>query len=118
MQRLDKIFTKKKPIIGMVHLRPLPGSPLYDPASMGMKKILETAKEEAKMLEDKPFMKLREKIEGCDLYPKETIVVDYPKLQSYIARAHSDGHIPTYVVWHLGRPCADIGGITIFQNIL
>ena len=52
MQRLDKIFTKKKPIIGMVHLRPLPGSPLYDPASMGMKKILETAKEEAKMLED------------------------------------------------------------------
>ena len=73
---------------------------------------------EAKMLEDKPFMKLREKIEGCDLYPKETIVVDYPKLQSYIARAHSDGHIPTYVVWHLGRPCADIGGITIFQNVL
>ena len=73
---------------------------------------------EAKMLEDKPFMKIREKIAGCDLYPKETIVVDYPKLQSYIARAHGDGHVPTYVIWHLGRPCADIGGITVFQNVL
>ena len=52
MQRLDKIFTKKKPIIGMVHLRPLPGSPLYDPTVMGMNKILEIAREEAKMLED------------------------------------------------------------------
>lgn len=52
MSRLDKIFVNKKPIIGMVHLRPLPGSPLYDPINMGMKKILETAREEAKMLED------------------------------------------------------------------
>ena len=52
MQRLDKIFTKKKPIIGMVHLRPLPGSPLYDPSVMGMNRILEIAREEAKILED------------------------------------------------------------------
>lgn len=52
MERLDKIFANKKPIIGMVHLRPLPGSPLYDPAQMGMKRILEIAREEAKQLED------------------------------------------------------------------
>ena len=51
MERLDKILKNKKPIIGMVHLRPLPGSPLYDPTTMGMEKILETAREEAKMLE-------------------------------------------------------------------
>lgn len=51
MKRLDKIFVNRKPIIGMVHLRPLPGSPLYEPTTMGMKKIIEIAKEEAKMLE-------------------------------------------------------------------
>lgn len=51
MKRFEKIFTKEKPIIGMVHLRPLPGSPLYNPILMDMKKIISIAKEEAKMLE-------------------------------------------------------------------
>ena len=48
---LDSIFTHQKPIIGMIHLRPLPGSPLYDPASMGMDQIIATAVEEAKILQ-------------------------------------------------------------------
>lgn len=51
MGRLEHIFKQKKPVIGMVHLRPLPGSPLYDPAGMGMDKIIGTAVEEAKILE-------------------------------------------------------------------
>ena len=41
-----------KPVIGMVHLRPLPGSAMYDPAVMDMKKILKIAVEEACMLEE------------------------------------------------------------------
>lgn len=52
MRQLQSIFREKKPIIGMVHLRPLPGSPMYDPASMDMEKILEIAVEEAKKLQD------------------------------------------------------------------
>lgn len=48
---LASIFTKEKPIIGMIHLRPLPGSPLYDPHTMNMDRIIETAVEEAKILE-------------------------------------------------------------------
>jgi membrane complex biogenesis BtpA family protein len=52
MDRIKDIFTNSKPIIGMVHLRPLPGSPKYNPVSMGMKKIIAKAKEEAKILED------------------------------------------------------------------
>ena len=52
MTRFDKLFSVSKPIIGMVHLRPLPGSPLYDPINMDMKRILAIAKDEAKMLED------------------------------------------------------------------
>lgn len=48
---LNQIFKEVKPIIGMVHLRALPGSPLYDPSAMDMKKILSIAVEEAKILE-------------------------------------------------------------------
>lgn len=51
MERFSDIFRVKKPVIGMVHLRPLPGSPLYDPTTMNMKKIISTAIEEAKILE-------------------------------------------------------------------
>ena len=51
MKDIYTIFKQKKPVIGMVHLRPLPGSPLYDPVGMDMKKILATAVEEAKLLE-------------------------------------------------------------------
>ena len=47
----ETIFTNKKPIIGMVHLGPLPGSALYDRHKLGMDKILEKAVEEAKILE-------------------------------------------------------------------
>ena len=49
-RELKNVFATEKPIIGMVHLRPLPGSPGYDPVSMGMDKILENAVEEAKKL--------------------------------------------------------------------
>ena len=49
--RLFNLFQKEKPIIGMVHLRPLPGSPGYDPVSMGMDRIIQIAVEEAKKLE-------------------------------------------------------------------
>lgn len=51
MNHLEQIFTQKKPIIGMVHLRPLPGSPMYDKDGLNMKKVLEIALEEAKKLE-------------------------------------------------------------------
>ncbi|MEG0127055.1 MAG: BtpA/SgcQ family protein, partial [Clostridia bacterium] len=52
MNKLETLFVNPKPVIGMVHLRPLPGSPLYDPINMGMKRILAIARDEAKMLED------------------------------------------------------------------
>ena len=48
---LDRIFKYTKPIIGMIHLKALPGAPLYDPVNMDMKKILSIAVEEAKILE-------------------------------------------------------------------
>jgi len=65
----NNIFTTQKPIIGMVHLKPLPGSPEYD-AQGGMDSIISHAVAEARRLEeggvdalqienqfDRPFLK-------------------------------------------------------------
>lgn len=72
---------------------------------------------EAKVLDGKPFMKVHDLLKDSGLYPKETIVVDLPKLNHYIDRWREDGIVPTYLVWYLGRPCDDVGGITIFQDL-
>lgn len=47
---LETIFDNRKPIIGMVHLRPLPGAPLYRPGSM--KDVLAIARDEALLLQE------------------------------------------------------------------
>lgn len=46
---IDKIFGVQKPIIGMVHLLPLPGSPFYQKNEM--KDVIKRAVSEAKILE-------------------------------------------------------------------
>ena len=74
----DKIFNNEKPIIGMVHLLPLPGSPLFD-FDGGMTKIIDRAFEETRILIeggvdgiqfenqwDRPFEK------GTDIKPETT----------------------------------------------
>ncbi len=76
---------------------------------------------EAKYLEGKAFMKIKEKIVD-KLEPKEALVVDEPKLISYFECKENDfkkynRNIPIYLVWKFDRPCKDIGGITIFQEI-
>ena len=50
MKRFREIFHTERPIIGMVHLLPLPGSPRYEPG--GMKKVFERAEEESLILEE------------------------------------------------------------------
>ncbi len=72
---------------------------------------------EAKMLNDKPFMKVHELLSGHDLFPKETIVVDTPKLDSYLKRRAEEPTVPTFIVWTLGRPCEGLQGSTIFQSV-
>jgi membrane complex biogenesis BtpA family protein len=50
MKRLKALFHTEKPIIGMVHLLPLPGSPRYEAG--GMEKVFERAEEESLILEE------------------------------------------------------------------
>jgi len=76
---------------------------------------------EAKFLEGFAFMKA-EKLLGDHLKPKETLVVDEPKLLSYFECKTNDlrqqgRDIPIYVVWKFDRPCKDLGGISIFQEV-
>jgi membrane complex biogenesis BtpA family protein len=48
-ERFVNIFGTSKPIIGMVHLKPLPGAPRYD-SGAGMGQIIETALKDAEAL--------------------------------------------------------------------
>ena len=49
MTVFEELFKVKKPLLGMVHFPPLPGSPLYD-AGAGMQKIRDTALRDAEAL--------------------------------------------------------------------
>ena len=48
--KLKATFGSDKPIIGMVHLPPLPGSPLYDPKG-GMRKIVDSCAKDIEALQ-------------------------------------------------------------------
>ena len=73
---------------------------------------------EAKYLEGQAFMKSKSMI---GLFPKEALVVDEPKLDSYVECKANDRNmgknIPVFVVWKFDRPCRDVGGITVFQEV-
>ncbi len=73
---------------------------------------------EAKFLEGQAFMRSKERV---GLYAKETLVVDEPKLQSYFKCKEIDRmngkEIPIYVVWKFDKPCSDVGGIVVFQEV-
>ncbi len=49
---LTKIFKGPKPIIAMIHLRPLPGSPLYKPENIDFSEVIDIAVKEAELLKD------------------------------------------------------------------
>jgi|GEM_PF-2033071 len=79
------------------------------------------ARVEAKYLEGKAFMKVGQMIKD-PLYPKEALVVDEPKLKHYFECKARDleaykRNIPIFVVWKYDRPCADVGGICIYQEV-
>ncbi|RFM30295.1 hypothetical protein DXN05_04850 [Deminuibacter soli] len=79
------------------------------------------ARVEAKYLEGKAFMKVAQMIKD-PLNPKETLVIDKPKLKSYFECKVRDKEkckreIPIFVVWKYDRPCADVGGICIYQEV-
>lgn len=74
---------------------------------------------EAKYLRGKAFVNSYQTV---GLRPKETLVVDEPKLLHYFSCKEADANlhkrqVPLFVVWMFDRPCEDIGRITVFQEI-
>src|SRR5258708_36551191 len=51
---IERLVGRRSALIGMIHLRPLPGSPRYDQRG-GVEAIYELALREGKMLEDAGF---------------------------------------------------------------
>ena len=54
MQNFRRVFGDTKPVIGMVHLGALPGSPLYD-ANAGLEGLLQAARADLRALQDAGF---------------------------------------------------------------
>jgi membrane complex biogenesis BtpA family protein len=50
IQEMNMLFGTTKPIIGMLHLKPLPGSPIYDGKGLG--KVIDVALKDAQALVD------------------------------------------------------------------
>lgn len=48
VKEIEMLFKTKKPIIGTLHLKPLPGSPIYD--GQGLGKVIESAMKDAKAM--------------------------------------------------------------------
>lgn len=73
---------------------------------------------EAKFLDGQAFVKSKN---YTGLYAKEALVIDEPKLLSYFSCKSADKNmgknIPIYIVWKFDRPCSDVGGIAVFQEI-
>jgi len=97
----SELFAVSKPIIGMVHLRPLPGSPLYEPGSMDA--VCATACEEALLLQqggvdgvqieniwDYPYLK-------CDEIGYETVAA----LTAAAVRVKETVQLPVGINCHL-----------------
>jgi hypothetical protein len=74
---------------------------------------------DAKLLTGQAFMAAPRTL---GMLPREVLVIDEPKLERYLARAAADRaetgrNVPAYVVWHYGRRCRGLTGVTVFQEV-
>lgn len=100
---LETIFSTSKPVIGMVHLKPLPGSPGYR-SNSGMKAIIDTALEDAERL-------LEGGVDGLQIENQG----DWPFLKPDDIGAETVAAV-TSAVTHLKHCCGLPMGINIHLN--
>lgn len=91
--KMKSVFNVDKPMIGMVHLPPLPGSPLYD-ETKGIKFIQETVNTDVKTLVDAGFDALSFSNEGDRPYLSDVDKTTVAMMSSVIARATEHVKIP------------------------
>lgn len=108
-KRFVEVFGTEIPIIGMVHLKPLPGSPGYDPHN-GMNYIVEKALEDADQLIqggidalqienqfDKPFLK-----------PEDIGLETVAAVAAVVARLLDRFEVPMGINIHLNGVCQSL----------
>ncbi|MDR2523388.1 MAG: BtpA/SgcQ family protein [Synergistaceae bacterium] len=93
MVLLKEMFGVEKPILGMVHFPPLPGSPLYD-ESGGLQKIRETAMRDAEALVKAGFDGLSFSNEGDRPYLSNVDKTTVAVMASIISEVSSHFKIP------------------------
>lgn len=123
MSLLNELFGTDKPIIGMVHFLPLPGSPLYDP-KITLKDIEEMALKDAMILQklgydgmifsnegDRPYLRdvskytvavmarLIEKITSKVKLPFGVSVLADPRAAVSVAEAVEANFVRTFLSW-------------------
>jgi len=90
---MKEIFKTDKPMIGMVHLPPLPGSPLYD-ETKGIKFLEETVKNDVKTLVNAGFDALSFSNEGDRPYLSDVDKTTVATMASIMAKATEGIKIP------------------------
>jgi predicted TIM-barrel enzyme len=83
---LEEMFGVKKPIIGMVHFPPLPGSPLYDSGG-GMKKIMDITLRDTEALLEAGFDGVSFSNEGDRPYMSNVSKVTVAAMSALITEA-------------------------------
>ncbi|HOO32670.1 MAG TPA: BtpA/SgcQ family protein [Thermotogota bacterium] len=93
MKDLKELFNVEKPILGMVHFLPLPGSPLYD-HSGGMKKILDTARRDCESLVNAGFDGVSFSNEGDRPYLSDVSKTTVAAMSYLIGEVSRDLEVP------------------------
>ncbi|MDR1620800.1 MAG: BtpA/SgcQ family protein [Synergistaceae bacterium] len=93
MGLLKQMFGVEKPILGMVHFPPLPGSPLYD-ESGGVQKIRDTAMRDAEALTKAGFDGLSFSNEGDRPYLPHVDKITVAVMSSVISEVASHFKVP------------------------
>jgi membrane complex biogenesis BtpA family protein len=104
--RFREIFATEKPIIGMVHLRPLPGAPAYRHAG-GMKSIVEAALDDASRLIDGGVDGIQVENQGDwpFLPPGEIGPETVAAVTAVVARIRDRCEVPMGINIHLNGVC-------------
>jgi membrane complex biogenesis BtpA family protein len=91
--KMKELFQVDRPMIGMVHLPPLPGSPMYDERK-GLKYIQETVDTDVKTLIDAGFDALSFSNEGDRPYLSDVDKTTVAMMASIISRATEQVKVP------------------------
>lgn len=100
MERFQQVFHTRKPVIAMVHLGALPGTPLYD-AQRGLAGLVEDARKDLQALQDAGFDAVMFGNENDRPYAFDVDVASTTAMAAIIGELHREIKLPfgVNVLW-------------------